>query len=150
MQFWVFTYSYIANTFGGITFSWNYHNQIRVVPSGSNYNFVCSPFYDSNYPALQTTITGTLSYTANAWNFLSCAVDVVDGAFYLNTASSSTNTLTTQSPSPNLTTHTTSTLTISDNSTYGEWGVMFFRQIRLWMDCYTTAGFLSRVYNKFI
>jgi hypothetical protein len=48
LQFWVFAYNYGTNTFGGLTFKWNYHNKVDIQFSSGAYTFKCSPLYESS------------------------------------------------------------------------------------------------------
>jgi len=148
MQFWMFVNNYVGNNFGGVTFTWDMHNKIVIsYNSGTNYNFICYPFWDS-----ANIGTYTLNYNfstaltnINKWNFISCAVDnTVVKQFYSMTDLVSATSQTISGASPNLIPLTTTKFTFQDDSSL-DYGVLFFRQIRLWIDAYTSAGFLSRV-----
>lgn len=145
MQFWIFAYNYIGNNFGGITFKWDGHNYIEITYASSTYTYTCYPFYDSTNPSYKASKQHSLTFTINAWNFISCAVDATAiQKYYMNSNTNSFSDSFTDPTSPKMLA-TSSTLQISDNTSSPEWGVLFYRQIRLWSDCYTSAGFLSRV-----
>ena len=149
LQFWIYPIEYTKNSFTGITFNWNGHLKIKVnqeFDSNINdnlYYFHCY-YYDQNLietGEIKTTIS------INEWNFLSCAFDYIDKYFYLNT-----NEVLIQNQIPNtiilndiIKENDYTTLTIKDNSNREEWGLLFYRQIRLWNDAFFNAEFLSRI-----
>ncbi len=149
MQFWMFVYNYVGSNFKGVTFTWDSHNRIVIEYSGGGtiYHFKCYPFYQIASPG-----TYTLNYNfttalgdINKWNFISCAVDnTVNKKYYLMTDLAASTPQTITGASPNLIPLTTTTFLFQDDSIV-DYGVLFFRQIRLWIDAYTSAGFLSRV-----
>ena len=141
LQFWMFAYSYSPNGFKGITFNWKGHNKIQL--------HTCSD-YKCKFTCYQQSTSGqTLTIEEikiQQWVFLSCAVDYDNKIMYLNA--------TTQDNENFKKAHTnviggislsTSELTISDDSTSAEWGILFFRQIRLWKNAFFNPEFLSRV-----
>lgn len=146
LQFWVFAYNYGTNTFSGLTFKWNYHNKVDIQFAAGAYSFKCSPLYEASSSSFENSVSNTLAFTINAWNFISCAVDRPGLKYYMNTASNTyTANLSVSLPSGILS-NTSTTLVITDNtSSLADWGVLFFRQITLWIDAFTTAGSLSRI-----
>ena len=154
MHFWFFAYSYTGLNFEGLEFKWNYHNIIRVKKVDDKYIFSCVPTYKEG----DTEITDVLNteITINQWNFVSCAVDYTSGYYYITTNNKSPVSLSTNTPSGStvptyLKTYTTTTLTITEltlNSTdinKEDWGVLFYKQIRLWTEVYFSAEYLSRI-----
>ena len=149
----ILSYNYVNSTFGGVTFFWNGHNKL-IVQKGSqssinnNYEFICIPYVTETSSAL---ISQKLIITINQWNFLSCAVDFPGTTYYINTNTNENvlnlqkSNLDTNEPTSVLTTQTSTYLTISDDTTYDDWGYLFFRQIRLWGEAYFNAEFLSRI-----
>lgn len=146
MQFWIWAQNYVNTNWDGITFEWNYHNKIRIVKNASNsYEYKCNPFYQLGNTTYENSLTGTLSFNMNTWMYISCAVDAKSAnEYYMNTESSNFSAPFSVAKPP-LTTISTTTLRITENSTTKEWGVLFLRQIRLWNDAYRSSGFLSRV-----
>ena len=147
MQFWMFAYPYKPDVFKGITFKWNGHNKIKVVlDSGYNYNFNCTATEGANI-SIEKIIS------IKQWIFLSCAVDYRDNKkvylnyntqndeVYLEEKDGVTGEITVDSKSNE------NYLTITDDTSnfYEEWGILFFRQIRLWNDAFFNAEFLSRI-----
>ena len=145
MQFWIFAYEYVSGNFPGVTFTWNYHNQILIKNTSGTYTFQCYPIYNNG----AGTTTNSLTFVINTWNYVSCAVDLGNGIYYMNQLTSlvtnnyQVNFAATVNSNLSL---TTTTLSISETATANaEWGVLFYSQIRLWQESYTSAGFLSRV-----
>ena len=141
LQLWVYAYSYTPNGFRGIKVVWAGHTSLSF---GNCNNDICE---------FTCTETGGQSIThedrlkINQWVFLSCAVDYEDKRnIYIdyNTQNNEGRHLFAQGVSGNINTALHS-LTIEDLSPYPEWGVLFFRQIRLWKNAYYNAQFLSRI-----
>ena len=146
MQFWIFAYDYVPDKFGGVSFAWNYHNQITVEKTGaSTYEFICYPFYDSTAPAYKASKNIKIAFSKQAWNYITCSVDLNGKKIYLNTETNVSEVVFTEAYPPNFDTKVHSDLVIKDLATDPEWGVLFFRQIRLWQEIFPNTGFLSRV-----
>jgi hypothetical protein len=141
LQFWMFAYSYSPNGFGGITFDWKGHNRIKLYGcSDYSCNFKCYQ-KDGSGPTLEIK-----DIKINQWVFLSCAVDYDKKIMYLNaTTQDNINLYKAHTEVINAIPSPTSELTISDDSSYDEWGILFFRQIRLWKNAFFNPEFLSRV-----
>ena len=140
LQFWMFAYSYSPNGFGGITFNWKGHNKIQL-DGCNNYKcrFICYQ-KDGSGPLIIPNIE------IQQWIFLSCAVDYDNKIMYLNyTTQDNENLYAYHTNVINDIPSSTSELTISDDSPNNEWGVLFFRQIRLWKNAFFNPEFLSRV-----
>lgn len=159
MHFWVFAYSYVKGKFGGLEFLWNGHNKITLTLSDAaknEYTFECIPYYTDGNPPIKSGKTLSTKIIINKWNFLSCAVDYITEKFYLNTNNDNPASLTedmdTTIPSTILTSNQHTYLSIKDKSLESneiskeEWGVLFYRQIRLWTEAYFSAEFLSRIW----
>ena len=156
MQFWMYAYNYLPGRFGGVTFFWDGHNKI-IVQKGSQsegnnkYEFHCIPYAEGDTEAPRRLIK---IIEINKWNYLSCAVDFVEINYYINVNTyfnelelERANLIET-SPTNLLLTQTKTTLSITDNSKFEDWGVLFFKHIRLWKWCYFNAEFLSRLKLK--
>ena len=137
LQFWMYAFTYISGGFKGITLEWTDHNKIEVKYESSRYKFKCFPKSGSG---IQTDIE------INQWIFLSCAVDYRDNQkIYLDYNTQDNKIYLDEGGASGTINSETSTLIIT-NSNNNEWGVLFFRQIRLWKDAYFNAGFLSRIF----
>ena len=155
MQFWMFAYNYKKGKFGGVTFHWNGHNKILIFKNDSlednNYIFKCVSFEKINGEKSKDELN--LNIEINKWNFISCGVDLVNmkmsinliteiDKFYLNSNISDFN-----YPDIILNNEYT-TLSIIDNSKILDWGLLFFRYIKLWKYYYSNSEFISRIKNK--
>ena len=140
LQFWIFPYAYTPNSFGGIEVVWNGHAKIQFKNCA---NYKCN-FYCYENGSKSDKYEGL---SINQWIFLSCAVDYeVNRNLYIdyNTQDNEGTDHTTSGVTGDIDSSQNS-LTIEDLSTYDEWGVLFFRQIRLWKNAYYNAKFLSRI-----
>ena len=139
LQFWMYAYSYKQGIFKGITFDWTNHNKIKVeYQSDNEYKFICSSNADTS---ISTKIT------INQWIFLSCAVDYEKEKIYLNYNTQDNKLFYKEEDSGSGTIPQTSSILFitDDTNEYDDWGILFFRQIRLWKDAYFNAEFLSRI-----
>ena len=148
MQFWMYAYPYEPGIFGGITFQWTGHNKIKLTLNDDNtYKFECfANIGDEN--------DGYIDYEEEngiemkQWVFLSCAIDYGYQILYIN-SNNEKNKIFYNSKSINraVIIKDKSKLIITDDTDtkYKDWGLLFFRQIRLWKDAYFNAGFLSRI-----
>ena len=144
LHFWVFAYSYVNKAFQGISMEWKNHATIKVgLDSSGKYFFTC--LIDG------TETNKYVDFVMNEWNFLHCAVNYDDSKFYIaseNRAYSHGFTYidipegTDENISP------TTSLFIKDLTNLDDWGVLFFRYIRLWKDAFRYASFLSRIEIK--
>ena len=152
LQFWMFAYPYVKQRFEGITFEWEGHVSINLKrnPSGTG--------QEDEYIFKCTDLTGKIAITGSAdapniklkqWVFLSCAVDYDQTkTMYLNynTESDELVLLEKEGVTGEITISSTYLKIKDDSKDYLEWGILFFRQIRLWKDAYFNAEFLSRVF----
>ena len=148
-QFWVFAYNYTGtNNFIGLTVNWQLHTTMKIQYANGAWGFTCYPIYDTTNTATYTSFL-TLPFNINTWNFVSCAVDLsgASGIYFI-----SSDQALTPNPVGNLvpavpawpTLPTFTNLIITD-SAIKDYGVLFFRQFRLWNNCYSDVIFLSRV-----
>ena len=142
LQFWMYAYSYTPNGFGGISAIWKGHTSLLFNNCDNNYKceFTCKETGEH-------FITHEDKLEINQWVFLSCAVDYEDKRnIYIdyNTQNNEGRHKIGHDVSGNINT-ADHLLTIEDLSTNPEWGVLFFRQIRLWNNAYYNAKFLSRI-----
>ena len=150
MQFWFYAYSYKEDQFKGLQFIWNLHNKIEFnLTANGKYTFYCFPFYDENGDKAQY-YQSFEGIHINKWNFLSCAVDFTNVIYYINT--NNDNPQSAEDPlqhtNPLCTSSDRTYLSIKDftkETDREEWGVLFYRQIRLWTEAYFSAEFLSRI-----
>ena len=133
LHFWVFSYSYIEYVFKGFEVIWENYITIRVeIDTTKKYNFKC-------------VINGVeankiIDFNMNKWNFLHCAFNVDIRKLYMTTEEDSFEIEWSINPSmPG-----SSKLTIKD-LTEVDWGVLFFKHIRLWKDAFHYSSFLSRI-----
>ena len=75
----------------------------------------------------------------NKWNFLHCAVDYRNEKVFMTTEEESYKMNYTNSFSPG------TKLIIRDLTEQEDWGVLFYKHIRLWKDAFQYSSFLSRI-----
>ena len=149
----MYAYNYLKGRFGGIEFYWDGHNKIVVEkgsqPIGNNvYEFHCIPYLNEDGSVPRKLIT---TIEINKWNFLSCAVDFVEINYYINVNTEKNElylkreNLIQTTPTELLQNQDYTTLSIKDTTKFQDWGLLFFRNIRLWNWCYFNAEFLSRL-----
>ena len=149
MQFWMYAYPYESNKFKGITFQWTGHNKIKLtLISNDKYRFTCfANTGDENDSDIAYEEEEGIEM--KQWVFLSCAVDYGGNQkLYLNSNSEKNKILYKEKwPVSGVIGFTGSKLIITDDTDANtkDWGLLFFRQIRLWKDAYFNAGFLSRI-----
>ena len=140
LQFWMFAYAYSDKSFGGIRFTWEGHNSITFeCENKDKCKFTCKEVGGKSLYYEDLSI--------NQWIFLSCAVDYKETQnIYINyNTQDDINQKKEESGVTGIITLETSSLTIEDLTTHDEWGILFFRQIRLWKGYFFNAEFLSRV-----
>ena len=144
LQFWFYPIEYNSKSFTSITFIWKGHLKINAALNDNSYYFYCYYYNKDNEEKGELKTT----FNINEWNFLSCAYDHIDHFFYLNTYETLIKkNLQNEGVILNriVLEDDYTTLTISDDSIRPEWGLLFYRQIRLWSDAFFNAEFLSRV-----
>ena len=134
LHFWVFAYSYVVNVFKGLEVKWEDHLTIKVERDTNNiYNFEC---------IINGQSKKKMEFYMNTWNYLHCAVnkeaDVMK--FYMTTEDDyySDNII-------NFSSGTSNIFSIKDLTEVKDWGVLFYKDIRLWKDAFQYSSFLSRV-----
>ena len=138
LHFWVFAYSYIDKVFAGIKVDWVNFVYIEVgLDSSGKYYFTCAI---KNKPQKKY-----VEFKMNEWNFLHCSVDYKYNYFYLDSDekeyeySFSYN----EDDQPNYNTPTD--LVITDLNTVDDWGILFYKHIRIWNRVLPHSTFLSRI-----
>ena len=137
LHFWVFAHSYVDYAFEGLEIEWLNQLTIEIkIDSSNRYNFICT---------VDTISTTPIEIKMDAWNFIHCAADYIDHKIYYTTEEYSFYTdfyLERATP-----TSSTTNLTISDKTDINkkEWGILFYKSIRLWNDAFQYSAFLSRI-----
>ena len=136
LHFWVFAYSYLNKVFKGISVEWKDFVTIKVgLDSSGNYYFTCiiGDIETKKY----------LEFKMNEWNFLHCSVDYGDSKFYIasDNKSNSYGFTYTNEPEDN----TITSLIIKDINTVDDWGILFYKHIRIWNTVLRYSSFLSRI-----
>jgi hypothetical protein len=142
MHFWIFAYPYVNGNFKGIKMEWTEHETISVVPDStySKYYFECTVPSTTNSDG---KFSHQMPINLGEWNFLHCAIDTKNNYFYMNTYESkySIDYSPIYDPTGDV------NFIIEDLST-NDWGVLFYRNIRLWKDCFPNVDFLSMINIK--
>ena len=136
LQFWVFAYEYMPKQMSSLEFTWYPYSSIKIHfdETINDYLFTCYPFEGS-------VNKDSIKYEINKWNYLSCAANIGANVFYTSTLQEEKSLDTfEQNPDEN----DTPVLRFKDTS-IKEWGVLFFRQIRLWNAAYSKVKFLSHL-----
>lgn len=140
IQMWILGLNFTGTNFKGITATWNNHARIDIVESGGTYSFHCYPYWDGT--AAYNAYRMNLTFTNNAWNFVSCAAAHELNVHYANTeADEDDGAYAGAKPTLN---SDSGTFVLADKST-NVYGHLFIRQIRLWQDAYNTVDYLSRM-----
>ena len=135
LHFWVFAYSYVDNYFDGFKMTWTNYVGIEVYKdSNKKYHFACSV----DGVKFEKKI---IDFNMNKWNFLHCAIDYDTHKLYITTEEDSFKIENINGTAP---TNTAPRLVFED-STNEDWGVLFFKHIRLWKDAFQYSSFLSRI-----
>ena len=152
LQFWMFAFNYKKGKFGGITFLWNGHNKMIVYKNDNlednNYIYKCIPFEKIGGETSRDDLN--LNIIINKWNFLSCAVDFINMKMSINLITeidkfSDKLNLTDYNYPDILLKDEYTTLSINDNTPFLDWGLLFFRHIKLWKNYYPNPEFISRI-----
>ena len=145
LHFWVFAYSYIENVFKGLKVEWEKHVTIKVeIDTTKKYNFKCVIPNDEGILEAQKII----DFNMNRWNFLHCAVNYPEEKLFMTAEEDSFELPWTESPPSSLSLPSPTKLIIYDltKDTYAkDWGVLFYKHIRLWKDAFQYSSFLSRI-----
>ena len=136
LHFWVFAYSYVENVFQGLEVEWKNHVTNRVyLDSTKKYYFDCIINGESG--------GRLIDFNMNKWNFLHCALDYDSNKAYIATEEESfeifNKTYYRKPPDG------TNDFNIRDLTTVKDWGVLFYKHIRLWNDTFQYSSFLSRI-----
>ena len=140
MHFWVFVYPYVnGSNFKGIQMEWTYHQTISIIHDSSYTKF----YFECKVPSIDGTFSYQMLINLGEWNFLHCAIDAENNYFYMNTYESKYSI----DYSSNYIPGSNTKLIIKDLSLV-DWGVLFYRNIRLWKDCFPNVDFLSMINIK--
>ena len=143
LQFWMYAYAYNPGSFGGIEVIWDKHNKIEFRDCDGN--FKCK-FRCMEYPNTNNKLE-IEDLKINQWIFLSCAIDYqFTGNIYIDyNTQDNEGKYDWRKLVDDKEISGPSSLTIEDKTVYDDWGVLFFRQIRLWKNAFFNAKFLSRI-----
>lgn len=118
MQMWVYIHSFIGSNFSEFEVQWNRHNRIKIVElSEGVIIYQCYPRFEEGNPSYDATLE-TLGFQLNKWMFISCATNIDDLRYAVETESVKLKG-TFSGVSPNLAAPATTTLKIFDRSTVG-------------------------------
>ena len=136
LHFWVFAYSYIDKVFQGISVDWKNFVTIKVgLDSTGNYYFTCL--------IKDKETKKYVDFKMNEWNFLHCSVDYSYSKFYIASDERSYAHSFTYSDEPNY--YQATDLIIKDLNTVSDWGILFYKHIRIWDLALKYSSFLSRI-----
>ena len=139
------------SNFVGIKVSWNLHNEIQVLKSidAEQFLFTCFPFIDDSDNSFKTSLSRSLPIeNIYRWNWLSCSVNLSAGSKRIvlttNTQKDVYSLTNSKLLFPNLNLNFTE-LKLQDLTSTVNWGVLFFRQIRLWNDSIESYPYVGRL-----
>ena len=137
LQFWVFAYEYMPNQMNILEFHWEHHTYLQIHPNenGNGYLFTCYPFKKDEAPSI------SISYNINKWNFISCATNFEEQLFFASTLETEKR----HDVKDIIDIPDALTKLLFKDYNEKEWGVLFFRQIRLWNAAYSKVKFLSHL-----
>ena len=138
LHFWVFAYSYVNKVFKGIKVDWQTFVAIEVgLDSSGKYYFTC---LINNKPQKRY-----VDFKMNEWNFLHCSVDYDDHYLYIDSDEKEYgypfSYLDGEEPNYGQPTK----LVITDLNTVDDWGILFYKHIRIWNRVLPHSTFLSRI-----
>ena len=138
LHFWVFAYSYVDKVFSGIKVDWVNFVTIEVgLDSSGKYYFTCAI---NNKPQKKY-----VDFKMNEWNFLHCSVDYEYNRFYLDSDEKEYEHPFSYSDEDKPAFNTPTDLTITDLNTVDDWGILFYKHIRIWNRVLPHSTFLSRI-----
>jgi hypothetical protein len=134
LEFWFYSYVYNqGNVTNNFTYElrWDYQLRMAITQNAGALKVLCYPAYDpTNVGGYNTT--GSVGFNNYTWTYVRCSADQIKKQFMIVDATSRTKAAFTAFPAiPS----STGTFTMKDSTAYDSWGVLFFRQIRLWK-CY--------------
>ena len=135
LHLWVFALSYVDKVFQGISIEWKRFVTIKVGldPSG-NYYFTC---LINNIETKKT-----VDFNMNEWNFLHCSVDYDNSKFYIASENKAYEYGFTYDNKP---TNANTDLLFTDLNSVRNWGILFYKHIRIWNIALRYSSFLSRI-----
>ncbi|MBO6244600.1 MAG: hypothetical protein J6O41_08615, partial [Clostridia bacterium] len=135
LHLWVFALSYVDKVFQGVSIEWKGFVTIKVGldPSG-NYYFTCL----INNKETKKYV----DFQMNEWNFLHCSVDYDNSKFYIASENKAYEYGFTYDNKPTL---TKTDLIFTDLNTVRDWGILFYKHIRIWNIALKYSSFLSRI-----
>ena len=136
LHFWFFAHSYIENVFRGFSFEWKDLVILKLeLDSTYKYNFVCQ---------VSDTTTNSIEIKMDTWNFLHCAADYKAKKIYYTTEEDSFD-MDFEPPSQNPGTSLIIKDLTKEQNDIRDWGILFYKHIRLWRDAFQYSSFLSRI-----
>ena len=135
LHFWIFALSYVDKVFQGIKVDWEHFVSIEVgLDSLGRYYYFCS-------------INGRIQperpdFKMNEWNFLHCSVSYPYSKYTIASENKREEHSFSYDDEPTI---TTTRLIIRDLNTVKDWGVLFYKHIRIWDGYLDSASFLSRI-----
>ena len=135
LQFWFFAHSYIEYVFKGLKMEWQNQLTIEIkLDSTNKYNYLCYVGNDVSTP---------IEIKMDTWNFIHCAADYVDEKKIYFTTEEDSFEVALRPPKPS----GPSDLIISDltDDNIRDWGILFYKHIRLWKNAFKSSSFLSRI-----
>ena len=141
LHFWAFAYSYVDYVFEGFEIEWKNHVTVRVyLDSTRRYNFNC--LINGN------PTSKLIDFHMNTWNFLHCSVSYLPESpnKYITTEEDSFEITYNGDKPSNLADNTK--LIIRDLTRAKDWGVLFYKYIRIWNNAFQYSSFLSRIEIK--
>jgi hypothetical protein len=148
LEFWYWIYNYIPNGVQSYEVQWDKQARITIGVSGGNLKVTCYPVYDSGTAYATNLSTNASNYT---WQYVRCSTDRVAKAYKIVTDSNLSGTTGTYATHPASVPNPT-TLVFTDASAYDSWGVLYFRQIRLWTcyDCMMSSLYKAEIKTTYL
>ena len=141
LEFWVYIHQYVDNSsnFKEINLDWNKHNRVQILGTTVN----CYPLVDiTDYTKFSSPRVGTITF--DAWNYVQCGTDLVQGETFVRTTHSPIN------PTDinlSITRSLTDTFLIYSNvNSLNNYGFVFLRHIKLWQQ-YNKEQILTQKVN---
>ena len=132
LHFWVFALSYVDKVFEGISVDWENFVKIQVgLDSTGNYYFDC---FIKDKPQKHY-----VDFKMGEWNFLHCSVDYPNKKYYIASENKGYEYGFTEEYPP---TETQTDLVFNDLTNVRDWGILFYRHIRIWERFLRSNSFL--------
>ena len=133
IDLWWYTQSYVPQNFNKFTITWNYHNQISFYYTNPSFYAECWPMIDVNNPSITPTSQRlNMGNNDRRWRYFNCGVDTISYKYTIS--STGVQGASVAFASPIIIPNGTTTLHFNEES-ITNFGVVYFRQLRLW-SCY--------------